>query len=116
MKRLAVGLALLLAACEACEPRGPRITPERLPDGEVGKPYRAEVGALRSPGPIEVIGVGSGTLPPGLALRFTNGDAHGVIEGTPTSAGRSSFQLGVWFQGSKSVGPRVVGDYSISIR
>jgi hypothetical protein len=109
---LAFAFGLSVAGCES----KPRMTPAALPDGAVGQPYRAEIGAVAGPGSIELIGLGSGTLPPGLTLDFTNGDAHGVIEGTPSSAGISSFQLGVWFQGSKSVGPRVVRDYVIVIR
>jgi hypothetical protein len=114
--RRAVTTAFAFAlAFVACGTR-PRITPPSLPDGVVGKPYRAEVGIAGSSEPIEVIAVGSGSLPPGLALHFTNGDARGVIEGTPSRAGISSFQLGVWFQGSKTVGPRMVGDYLINVR
>ena len=108
----AIALALALAGCGG----SPRITPDSLPEGVVGKPYRAEIGVDRGTGPIEVLGVGSGSLPPGLALHFTNGDSHGVIEGTPKEPGIRSFQIGVWFQGSKSVGPRVVRDYQIVVR
>ncbi|WP_182047598.1 Ig domain-containing protein [Curtobacterium sp. ME26] len=66
---------------------GPAITTTSVPDATVGSTYRAVVAATGT-GPIRYT-VTSGTLPAGLSLDAVSG----VISGTPTTAGRSTFTI-----------------------
>ncbi|WP_259346292.1 putative Ig domain-containing protein, partial [Curtobacterium sp. ME26] len=65
----------------------PAITTTSVPDATVGSTYRAVVAATGT-GPIRYA-VTSGTLPAGLSLDAVSG----VISGTPTTAGRSTFTI-----------------------
>jgi hypothetical protein len=63
------------------------LTPGALPAGTVGTPYSQPITATGGTPPYTfAIVPGSGTLPPGLTLSPT-----GVLSGTPTTAGSSSF-------------------------
>lgn len=79
--------AFTLRVSEAPEP--PAITtPETLPDGEVGRPYRVELAASGGSGPYSWTQV-EGGLPPGVALEGTTG----ILAGIPDAAGSSSFMV-----------------------
>jgi hypothetical protein len=71
-------------------PAPPRITTRSLPDGRVGRPYSEPVQASGGTGARTWIIV-DGSLPAGLALDPTTG----VIAGTPTDEGTSSFTVQV---------------------
>jgi hypothetical protein len=62
------------------------ITPDPLPDGEIGQAYSQALSGSAGVGPY-TFDVIAGALPPGLAL------ASGVITGTPTTLGSSSFTI-----------------------
>jgi hypothetical protein len=65
---------------------GPYInTPPQLPDGGVGQSYSQTITSLRGTGTVTYALV-SGALPPGLTLA-----SNGVLSGTPTVAGTSTF-------------------------
>lgn len=70
------------------------ISPQALSPATVGARYSATLGAIAGTGP-DTWSVTSRTLPAGLAL-----SAGGVITGTPTTAGTSSFAVTVMDSGS----------------
>lgn len=77
-------LALVPLGCSECDLE---IVTSALPDGIVGVPYSFRV--------VSDCGgdfwfVGQGNLPPGIGLLD-----NGVLRGTPTDAGTSTFTLGV---------------------
>jgi hypothetical protein len=69
-------------------PAPPRITTRSLPDGRIGQPYSEPVQATGGTGARTWIII-DGSLPPGLTLN----SATGVISGTPTDTGTSSFTV-----------------------
>ena len=80
------------------------ISPDQLPDGQVGDAYSAAItatGGLGAPYTFTLDG-SSGPLPPGLSLA-----ADGTITGTPTQAGTFPFTV--------SVDDPVLKNYSIVI-
>ena len=66
------------------------LLPASLADGEVGKSYESEIEVIGGSGSYSY-DVSEGTLPEGLEL----GSATGVINGTPTTAGKSKFTVTV---------------------
>lgn len=77
------------APCAAVPPVCPVISlsPGTLPDGTIGVAYSQAITASGGTAPY-TFAVTSGTLPAGLAL-----SAAGVVSGTPTAAGSSTFTL-----------------------
>ena len=69
-------------------PGGLVITPGSLPGGTKGVPYNLQLGATGATGAVS-FGISSGALPPGMAL-----GTNGLISGSPTSTGFSSFTVG----------------------
>jgi hypothetical protein len=67
-------------------PNPPNITTTALPIGIVGQSYSQPVQVTGGNGPL-TWSISAGTLPPGLGLNQVNG----IISGTPTAAGTSSF-------------------------
>ena len=63
------------------------ISPEDVPDGEVGQAYTQALTASGGTAP-HTFAVTGGTLPPGLAL-----SAQGALSGTPSAAGDLSFTV-----------------------
>ena len=106
---LALGLAL--AGCDRVE-----FTPRVLPEAAVGRSYRAEVGVTGGKSAVDGIALGSGELPAGLTFRFDRPSSRAVIEGTPTTTGTYTFQLGVWFAPARSPGASHVRDYVLYVR
>ena len=66
------------------------MTPNPLPDGTVGTPYSAQIGAIGGTSPYQFLWlVGStGTLPAGLSM-----DAAGLVSGTPTAPGSFAVKI-----------------------
>ena len=94
--------ALLSIAATA---QGPlRITTRSFPDGTVGVPYAATVGANGGSAPY-MWSIPAGTLPPGLTI------GGGLISGTPTAAGSFPFTVQVTDAG----GAMATADLSIMI-
>jgi hypothetical protein len=65
------------------------VQPSTLPDGTGSAAYVAQITATGGTAPY-AFAVGSGALPPGLALA-----ANGLLSGVPTAAGRFSFSVAV---------------------
>jgi Ice-binding-like/Putative Ig domain len=82
----------------------PAITSATPPDATVGTPYTFPVTASGVPSP--TYAVTSGSLPPGLQLDA----ATGVISGTPTTAGTSTFTI----TASNGTAPDVSAIYTIT--
>jgi hypothetical protein len=86
---IAVGAAAATTGCEACW-IGP-LSPETLPDGQVGKAYFFQLDAPRGgsacSGHVEFRRV-SGGLPPGMKL-----SEDGAIDGTPSLSGAYPFTV-----------------------
>ncbi len=85
--------ALLITISPVPPPQNPpNITTSTLPAGTVGAPYSQPVQVTGGTGALtwSIVG-GTGTLPQNLNLNPING----VIAGTPTAAGSSSFTIGV---------------------
>ncbi|HEU4505588.1 MAG TPA: Ig domain-containing protein [Nitrospira sp.] len=78
-------------------PNPPNITTTTLAAGTVGQPYSQPVQATGGTGAL-TWSISVGTLPPGLNLNPING----VISGTPTAAGTSSFTVRVQDAGGLS--------------
>jgi uncharacterized protein YhjY with autotransporter beta-barrel domain len=81
------------------------LTPNVLPDGMVGTAYRQSFGANRGTAPY-TYAVLSGGLPAGLSLL-----SEGVLTGTPTSSGKSSFTI----QARDTYGALGTQSYALSI-
>jgi hypothetical protein len=91
---------VLLAACGR-----PALTfaPHNLPDATVGQPYHATIEV--SGGETPVGNVSAAPLPPGLTLAYDKSrDGHASIDGTPTTAGRTSITVDAWCYGTNRVG------------
>jgi hypothetical protein len=76
-----------------------------LPDGAVGSPYNQSLVATGGTAPYTWV-VATGTLPAGLTLNTT-----GVISGTPTAAGSSSFTVRV----TDSAAPAATASHDFSL-
>jgi hypothetical protein len=85
----------------------PSITATSLPNGEVNIAYSQTLGASGGSGTYSSWSITSGTLPVGLSLNSSTG----VISGTPTTAGTSSFTIQV----TDSLGGTGSGNLSITI-
>ena len=85
----------------------PSITTTSLPNGEVSIAYSQTLGASGGSGTYSSWSITSGTLPVGLSLN----SATGVISGTPTTTGTSSFTVQV----ADSLGGTGSEDLSITI-
>jgi len=83
----------------------PAITTVSLPGGTVGTAYSQTLAAVGLPAAFSW-SVASGALPAGLSL-----SAAGVISGTPTAAGTSSFSVSA----SNGVGPNATRAFSIAV-
>lgn len=105
-KRLLVSLLVLPALCQAacgcianCSPVSPRcrvenIRTESLPDGVVGQPYSFRLEHNCSPERDLMEWRVSGNLPPGIMLSLLDiQSSGGQLSGTPTLAGRFSFDV-----------------------
>jgi hypothetical protein len=79
-----------IGGCSPAPPACPAITlsPATLPNGIVGTPYTQTITASGGTPPYTYT-VSAGTLPPGLTLNA----ATGVLSGTPTTAGSSTFTI-----------------------
>ena len=87
------GFALSCATGHPPTPVGPLvINPAALPAAVINVPYSATLTAVGGKQPF-VWAMASGTLPPGLTIS-TSG-ANGVISGTPTTLGTTSFKVQV---------------------
>jgi hypothetical protein len=75
---------LLIAACAPLA-----VNPASLPNGQVGAAYNQSLSAAGSGGPYS-FAVPAGTVPAGLTLT-----AQGVLSGTPTATGTTSFTVTV---------------------
>jgi large repetitive protein len=79
---------------------GLRITTTALPNGTEGRPYAASLVAVNNVGPTSWA-ITSGSLPAGLSLNTSTG----VISGTPTVIGSSSFSVQVSDNNGPSADP-----------
>jgi large repetitive protein len=84
------------------------ITPPTLPNGTVGVPYPATTLAVTG-APVLNWAVTVGTLPAGLTLNA----ATGIISGTPTTAGSSTFTIAA--STNRLVGPPVAQVFTLVI-
>ena len=82
------------------------VNPATLPGGSVGSAYSRTISATGGTG-TKTFSVSAGTLPAGLSLNATTG----VISGTPTSAGSSSFTI----QATDSIGAIGTRAYAVTI-
>jgi hypothetical protein len=89
-------------------------SPDALPAGEVGKPYRAEVEIVENTTPVG--GMNADALPPGLEIHFTRETNTGVIDGTPTKAGDYPFKLSAWCYGTNVSGQQGTHAYRIVVK
>jgi len=92
MSRVLIGLSVLTlslaAGGKAASPAaGLTIIPTTVPNGQYGTAYRQELKASGAKGAV-TFSVTNGNLPPGLSL-----STDGVLSGTPTGAGSSSFTV-----------------------
>lgn len=79
------------------------ISTTSLPNGTVGVKYSATLNAINGTGDVSFGSVG--TLPPGLTL------SAGVLSGTPTTAGATTFAI----QATDSAGQSVTQQYTVTI-
>ena len=82
------------------------VNPATLPGGSVGSAYSRTISATGGTG-TKTFSLSAGTLPVGLSLNATTG----VISGTPTSAGSSSFTI----RATDSIGAIGTRAYSVTI-
>ena len=82
------------------------VNPATLPGGSVGSAYSRTISATGGTG-TKTFSVSAGTLPAGLSLNATTG----VISGTPTSAGSSSFTI----RATDSIGAIGTRAYTVTI-
>jgi len=113
--------AVLLAFAVACgdaEPARPELTftPEALPDGRVGQDYTVAITVSANETPVYEMRVEDGSLPPGLALLYTEIQATGFIDGTPAQPGTYSFAIRASCFGTMRPGQVGTKAYSIVVR
>jgi hypothetical protein len=91
---------VLLAACRPAL----SFAPDRLPDATVGQPYHATIEV--SGGETPVGNISATPLPPGLTLAYDRDRRDGTasIDGTPTTAGRTSITVDAWCYGTNRAG------------
>jgi hypothetical protein len=95
-----LGWIVLLAACGR-----PALTfaPTTLPAATVGQPYHATIEI--SGGETPVGNISAASLPPRLALAYDKSrDGNASIDGTPTTAGRTSITVEAWCYGTNRAG------------
>jgi hypothetical protein len=103
---------IVLAACGQ-----PALTfaPAKLPDATVGQPYHATIEV--SGGETPVGNISAAPLPPGLTLSYDESrDGIASIDGTPTTAGRTSITVDAWCYGTNRAGQTGKRVYELVVR
>jgi hypothetical protein len=114
MRPLILALVFVAACGKKDATDGLRFTPDALPEGEVGRPYRAELSVLGGRTPVG--GMTADAPPPGLELHFTREATFAVLEGTPTKTGTYTFKASAWCYGTNVSGQTGAHDYRIVVR
>lgn len=120
-RRLWIGLAVMLvlglgtAGCRRARPPL-KFSPEELPEGHVGEPYRAEITVSGNETPVFRMLLEDGQLPPGLELKHQDGEDFGVITGTPSRAGEFSFEIGALCYGTNKNGQSGARAYQLHVK
>lgn len=96
-----------IGAAAQVRPSDLRIDTRKLPSGNVGKRYAANLRVVNATPPL-TWRVASGKLPPGLELR----EITGTIDGVPTAPGRYRFRVAV----RDTTGKTASGDFVIEIQ
>jgi predicted small lipoprotein YifL len=106
MRRCALALfaTLLLLSVASCgRSADPLVfSPTQLPEAQSQQAYQVTIVVSGNHTPVEQIGIGTGTLPPGLTLARDGNSAS--ISGTPQEVGRFEFTVGASCLGTNETG------------
>ena len=110
-----VAASFLLSGCSIYQCNDSRITltPMKLPEATVGKPYAVKIDVTDSG---VLSGFGSNTLPAGLTLFKAQGHAMGLLSGIPKKSGSYTVSLTVSSFGTMCAGRYGNADYVLAIR
>jgi len=78
--------------------------PDKMPDAQVGVPYKVEIVITGNTTPVGNYSISDGTLPPGLELVMDEQLHTAWISGTPSQTGTFKFTISVWCYGTNVSG------------
>ena len=110
-------LVAVLAGCND-EPAPLKLSPETLPDGQVGQPYSVEITVPDNDWPIAEFYITEGELPAGLVFtwdQMAEDNMKATISGTPEAAGEYTFTVWVAGMGTNTSGPEGSREYTLVI-
>ncbi len=115
----AAALALAGLACSLLTSPGTpslRFSPDVLPDGRAGQPYRAVIALSGQRTPAFQMGTRDESLPPGLSGAFDRDAQTYTLSGTPSRAGTFSFAVTALCYGTNVSGQSGAKEYRLVIR
>ncbi|MBK9926934.1 MAG: hypothetical protein IPP66_16810 [Anaerolineales bacterium] len=92
------------------------ITPESLPEAQVGVAYEVEMKITQNVTPVGDMTIQEGTLPAGLEFIFLNGEDAAQIKGTPEEAGVFEITVFAWCYGTQVSGQTLMKKYEIVVK
>ena len=91
------------------------ITPESLPDGQVGVSYEVKLQITQNVTPVGDMMIPDGELPAGLEFVFLDGEDAAQIIGVPQDAGVFEFTVYVWCYGTQVSGQTLEKKYQMIV-
>jgi hypothetical protein len=116
-----IPLALLVvAACFCTVPDTDRpplvISPDQLPEAQVGEPYSVTITVSDNETPVYYIAISDGDLPPGLTLTYQENESMAEISGTPEQVGEFTFTIIAACLGTNISGQGGTWEYTIVVK